>query len=216
MANIYDNRTPQPQQGFNPNTDNRPVQAMASGFAKTVWFLSFITIIPIVAHVIILNKLRRSQNDINNSASGIDVQLTKRSATLTKMFESVKGYTQHEKELFENVTRMRNLSQSGQTSPEARQELSNLNNSVFGRLLAVSENYPEIKANTLFQQLMEESAYIEREIAAARRLYNSQVTFFNQHLFVFPTNVVARISNLWTVPLYQASEQERSDVEIKF
>ncbi|APJ38590.1 LemA family protein [Mycoplasmopsis pullorum] len=221
MANLFDNRTEQDPKGFNPNTDNRPVPAQASGVAKFFYYLFFITIIFIVKHISYLNWFRNKQNEINQAASNIDIQLTKRSETLTKLFETVKGYAKHEKELFESVAEMRSLSGRLNVVDEAqandlRSELTSLNNNVFGRLMMVSENYPELKANTLFQELMEESTYIEREIAASRRLYNSQVTQFNQRLFAFPTNVPASTMRLSTIPLYQASELQRKDVEIKF
>lgn len=218
MSNIFDNRTEQPREGFNPNIDNSIKNAQASTIGKILFYLSFIFIIPIFYAVSVNNKFNRLQNRINENASNIDVQLTKRSATLIKMYDSVKGYKEFEKSVLTDITKMRNLSQSlPSTNNQAqREELSALNNSVLGRLIAVSENYPDLKSSTLFKELMEESAYIEREIAASRRTYNSVVNEYNRDLFVYPRNVIASAKHLVTAPLYMASTEERKDVKLEF
>ncbi|ADE19447.1 LemA family protein [Mycoplasma crocodyli] len=213
MGNLYDNSKKSNPEGFNPNADNTPIQAKSATGSKIIWYISFIFIIPIFIHIGIFQRLRRLQNQINLAAGTIDVQLTNRSATLTKLFDQVKAYIKHEKDVLEDVTKMRSIAARIDESPEVRNELQALNTSVLGRLIAVSENYPELKANDLFKNSMEESIYIEREIAAARRLYNGYVNEFNSAITVWPSSIVADSMHLTTAPLFIASELERKDVK---
>ncbi|MEE3928409.1 LemA family protein [Mycoplasmopsis ciconiae] len=216
MSNLFNNRENNHPEGFNPSVDNRIIKAQASTAAKIIVFISFILIIPIFWYISTSNKFNRQQNQINEAASNIDIQLTKRSETLTKMFDATKSYIKYEKSVLEDVTKMRSMVSNlyYESKIEARNDLDKLNNSIFGRLIAVSENYPELKADKMFIELSEESAYIEREIAASRRLYNRIVNEYNSDLFVFPKNVVAAQKNLETAALYIASTKQKEDVKL--
>ncbi|QCZ36469.1 LemA family protein [Mycoplasma nasistruthionis] len=213
MANLFDNTTVRNEEGFQPVADNRPVKATASLGAKIFIYASFILIFPIFWYIGKRNAFNRMQNQINNLASGIDVQLQKRSDTLGKLVQQVASYKNFEKEVFSDVAKLRSLTLQGNAIANS-QEIDALNNSVFGRVMAVAENYPELKSSSLYMNLMDETTYIEREIAASRRLYNQKVTEFNQEIMVFPSNVPAAASGLSTAPLFQASVKSRQDVDM--
>ncbi|WP_324673314.1 LemA family protein [Mycoplasma sp. 888] len=215
MANLYSHNEEQNQKGFEPTASNAEILAKASTGLKI--FMYILMSLPLGLgwfwYFAKKNELNRMQNNINNSASSIDVQLQKRNDTLVKLVQQVKSFKIHEVEVFENVTKMRSLVSSGRTL-ENSEELDKLNQSVFGRLMAISENYPELKSSALYTELMDETTYIEREIAAARRNYNSQANMFNRMLFEIPSNIVAANMGLSTVRLFQASSQARKDVDM--
>ncbi|SJZ52262.1 LemA family protein [Mycoplasmopsis verecunda] len=213
MANLFNNSEIKNPQGLEPVADNTPVKATASTGAKVMVYLSFLLIVPIFLYIIKRNNFLRTQNEINEKASLIDVQLQKRSDTLTKLVAQVKSYKIHEEKVFEDVARLRALTLSGNTAANSN-EIESLNNSIFGRLMAVGENYPELKADSMYMNLMDETAYIEREIASARRLYNSTVNAFNMSIMTFPANVVAENMGLSTASLFQASTKARLDVDM--
>ncbi|WP_434337437.1 LemA family protein [Mesomycoplasma hyopneumoniae] len=153
----------------------------------------------------------RQQNLINESAGTIEVQLEQRSATLLKLADQVRSYREYEKSILSDITRLRSL----KSNIENAQEIEDLNNSLFGRLIAVSENYPELQASKIYQELIQQTAYLERELAAARRLYNSNVNSFNTQIFIFPSSIVASSMNLTTYPMFSTSNQNRQDVSFK-
>ncbi|WP_406613452.1 LemA family protein [Mycoplasma corogypsi] len=214
MANLYNQREVTDPQGFNPNVYNVPVNAKCGGFGKEIWYGSFIFIVPIFVHVSMRNALLREQNDINEAASLIDTQLQKRYDTLTKLVAQVKSYKEYEGSIMQEVTRLRSLIGQGSSTISNSREIESLNNSVFGRLMAISENYPELKASNAYEMLMRETTEIEREIAASRRLYNSKVNNFNQKLFIYPNSVAATSLGLSTAPLFAAAEEHKQDVKM--
>ncbi|WP_025755529.1 LemA family protein [Mycoplasmopsis cricetuli] len=208
MANLFD-QTPQNIQEFNPAADNRKIPAQAGVLGKTVYIIFSIFTLGI-PYMVTRNKLLEMQNKINELASGIDVQLTKRHDTLTKLLKSVSSYKKFEADLYSDIARLRSLINNN--SVDNAGEIERLNSNVFGRLFAVSENYPQLQASELYRDLMEQSTYIEKEISASRRIYNQEVTRFNTTLFVWPSSVVASFLGLATKPLYQAAHVKREDV----
>ncbi|WLP85842.1 LemA family protein [Mycoplasma seminis] len=213
MSNLFNNANVPAEEGFQPVADNTPKPAVASIGAKIAVYLSFILIIPIFIYISQRNKYLRMQNSINEKASLIDVQLQKRADTLNKLVLQVKSYKIHEEKVFEDVAKLRSLTLSGNAAANSA-EIEALNNSIFGRLMAVAENYPELKADGLYRDLMEETTYLEREIAASRRLYNSEANMFNASIMVFPGNVPASSMGLHSVPLFQANAKARADVDM--
>ncbi|MGL4948313.1 MAG: LemA family protein, partial [Mycoplasma sp.] len=157
------------------------------------------------------NYFNRQQIEINNSASNIDVQLQKRSDTLIKLLDAVKGHTKFEKETLTKITQMR----SGMSDLDVN-EKNKLISDISRNININVENYPELKASQSIQKLMTESAYIEKEIAANRRLYNSNVTRFNQDIFVYPWSVTAEKLHLSAIPLFSASEEAKKDIKLEF
>ncbi|AMD81270.1 hypothetical protein MCANPG14_01233 [Mycoplasmopsis canis PG 14] len=215
MANLYNNRENQNPEGFNPFVDNTQINVKTSVLTTVVFWIFGLIIFSGIYFLVKRNKFLRSQNYINEAASSIDVQLAKRSDTLIKLYDVVKSHKEFEKETFSEIAKLRTMQMSGNYSNAQRQELEQLNSSVLGRLIAVSENYPELKSSESYKNLMEQIVYLEREIAAARRLYNSNVTAFNSEIFTLPASVVASSMHLSTFPLFQASNKQREYVSMK-
>lgn len=213
MSNLYNPKNAGNIEGFEPRIDNDSKKPAVSTAAKVAfWTLGtlFLFIGPIY-YISQKNNFMRQQNLINESAGTIEVQLEQRSATLLKLADQVRSYREYEKSILSDITRLRSL----KSNIENAQEIENLNNSLFGRLIAVSENYPELQASKIYQELIEQTSYLERELAAARRLYNSNVNSFNTEIFVFPSSIVASSMNLTTYPMFSTSNQNRQDVSFK-
>ncbi|MDO6856724.1 LemA family protein [Mesomycoplasma ovipneumoniae] len=213
MSNLYNPKNAGNSEGFEPRIDNDTKKPTVSTAAKVAfWTLGtlFLFIGPIY-YISQKNNFMRQQNLINESAGTIEVQLEQRSATLLKLADQVRSYREYEKSILSDITRLRSL----KSNIENAQEIENLNNSLFGRLIAVSENYPELQASKIYQELIEQTSYLERELAAARRLYNSNVNSFNTEIFVFPSSIVASSMNLTTYPMFSTSNQNRQDVSFK-
>ncbi|CAM9122029.1 LemA family protein [Mycoplasma marinum] len=212
MAQLVNTRKEGNPEGFNPNVDNSAKSANASIGGKIIWYISFLLIIPLIIHVVMRNGMNKQQSRVNELASGIDVQLKKRRDTLIKLLEATKAYMKHEKDVLSDVTKLRKMT----ITPNNRAEVAQKTESALGRLIMTAENYPDLKANESITQLMDQASYLEREISAARRLYNSSVRQFNQKLFAWPSSVPATELGLATLPYFEASATDKKDVEFNF
>lgn len=165
--------------------------------------------------IVTFNGLIRSRNRVKEAWSDIDVQLKRRYDLIPNLVESVKGYAKHEASVFEKVTQARTAAmgaQGGVAKAKAENALSDTLKSLF----AVSENYPELKANTNFLQLQGELSDTENKIQAARRFYNGNVLDFNTKIEVFPTNMIAGMLSFQKQEFFEAQEGERQNVQVKF
>lgn len=142
--------------------------------------------------VAIYNKLVKWKNLVAEAWSGIDVQLKKRYDLIPNLVETVKGYAAHEKETFENVTRARTAAQQA-TTVEGHQAAEKQLNGALMNLIAVAEQYPELKANTNYLELQTQLAAIEGDLEKARRYYNGNVREQNTLIESFPSNIVANM-----------------------
>jgi LemA protein len=153
---------------------------------------------------------------INEATSNIDVQLAKRKDVLIKLVDATKSSLSFEKDLLKEVTELRNVNMNPSAHNQAKTiKNEQMLNSAFGKLMATFENYPNIKSTDTIVNLMQTADYIEREIAASRRLYNSVVSQFNQKLYVFPDVIPAARLKLCNLPLFIASASQREDVSLK-
>ena len=160
------------------------------------------------------NRLRREQVKIDEAASGIDVALTKRFDLLTKEVAVVKGYAKHESETLANVIGMRRPAATASMKEKA--DFSNQVTKAFDSINVVSEAYPDLKANTNFMALQNQIADVEEQLQASRRVYNSNVSLYNQEIIVFPTSMVARHYAFTKRDFFEAEEAKRQDVKIEF
>jgi len=181
--------------------------------------LIFIIIIIVLIYIIYLfNHLIVYKNRVKNAFAQIDVQLKKRSDLIPKLVQVVKGYAKHERETFEQITKMRSLllkalnNKNLKDTASADAEISQL----LKRLLLVAENYPELKANQNFLMLQEEITAVEDKIAFARQLYNDLVMRYNNLCEKFPSNIIAKLFNFKKFDFYKATNQEREDITITF
>ena len=136
------------------------------------------------------NALVGLRNQVDNSWSQIDVQLKRRHDLIPNLLETVKGYMQHERGTLESVTKARTQAVSAQTVAEKSTAEAALTGAI-GRLLAIAENYPDLKANQNFLALQEELTSTENKIAFSRQNYNDQVLGYNNKIEMFPSNLVA-------------------------
>ncbi|WP_322875583.1 LemA family protein [Mycoplasmopsis felis] len=212
MSNLINTSKPSNPEGFQPNVDNSEKKASASTASKVFFWLIGLVIFSLIYYFVKRNRFNQLQFKVNNAASSIDVILNQRYDTLTKLVNQVKSYKEFEKETLSDITKMRALTLQGGIANA--NELEKLNSSVFGRLMAVSESYPELQSSSLYKELMNQSTYLERELQAARRTYNSYVNQFNEILFTFPSSIVASMLNLETLPLFVASATQKQDVSM--
>ena len=146
---------------------------------------------------------------INEAGSGIDVALTKRYDTLTKLIDVVKAYAKHETDLFEKVIRLR----SGMSLTEKAEAHQRMKEAA-DRINIVAENYPELRSSENYKQLQDAIIDAEDHLQAARRVYNMNVSSFNQAIVLFPGSIVANAANHTAKEFFEAEEIKRSDVKI--
>ena len=161
------------------------------------------------------NSLIILKTRIQEALSGIDVQLKRRADLIPNLVETVKGYAKHEKEVFENVTKARSALLSATSLPE-KAEANNQLTGALKSLFAVAEAYPELKASTNFQDLQRQLEDTEDKVAYSRQFYNSNVLDFNAKVQVFPTNIIANMFGFKSFDFFQATEEERKKVDVKF
>ena len=164
----------------------------------------------------ISNSLVQSKIKVDNAWSQIDVQLQRRFDLIPNFVETVKGYMSHEKETFEKITNLR----SSWANTQNIHEKANLDNQLSDTLktiMAVAENYPDLKANQNFSELSEELRNTENKISFSRQFYNDTVTMYNTKLEVFPSNIIANIFNFKSRDLFVAeSDEARKNVKVDF
>jgi len=178
-------------------------------------------IVLIVAAVLILfvillyNSLIRLKNQVKNSFAQIDVQLKRRADLIPNLIESVKGYMKHEKGVLTEVTKARTAFLNADTM-SAKAKASNMISDTLKSLFAVSENYPQLKANENFMQLQEELTGTENKIAYSRQHYNDIVMVFNTKIETFPNNVIANSLGFKQEDMFEASAEEKKNVKVSF
>ncbi len=152
---------------------------------------------------------------IEEALSGIDVQLKRRADLIPNLVETVKGYAKHEKTVFENVTKARSaLVSAGSMSEKA--EANNMVTSALKSVFAIAEAYPELKANTNFQDLQRQLEDTEDKVAYSRQFYNANVLDFNTKVQMFPSNLVANMFSFKQFEFFTATEEEKKKVDVKF
>jgi LemA protein len=159
------------------------------------------------------NGLQRRKLNAQNAWSDIDVQLKRRHDLVPNLVNSVKGYAAHEKSTFEAVTNARAAAVGANGIADQAGAESMLTQSL-GKLFAVAENYPELKANTNFLQLQEELTSTENKIGFSRQHYNSQVNNFNEAIKVFPSNIVAGMFSFTTMEFFELDEAEAAAARV--
>ena len=174
-------------------------------------------IVAIIAFIIsTYNGLVKAKVKVDNAWSQIDVQLQRRFDLIPNFVETVKGYMTHEKETFEKIAALRTSWANAKTVDEKANLDSELS-STLKTIMAVSENYPELKANQNFLQLSEELRNTENKISFSRQFYNDSVTMYNTKLQVFPSNIIAGMFNFTSRDLFKAeSDEARRNVKVDF
>jgi LemA protein len=157
-----------------------------------VYVIAGVVVLVAIWTVLIFNHLIRLGNEAKRGWSNIDVQLKRRTDLIPNLVEAVKGYAAHERQVFEDVTAARTAMQQA-SGPAQAGEANKQASAAIGRLFAVSEAYPQLRASENFQKLQEELTDTEDKIAAARRYYNQTVYQYNTRLQSFPDLIVAKL-----------------------
>ena len=177
-------------------------------------------ILAVLALIIVgmYNGLIRLKNRVDEAWSDIDVQLKRRHDLIPNLIETVKGYAKHEEGTFTKVTEARNMAMQAQAGGDNKKlaEAENMLSGTLKSLFALSESYPELKANENFLELQRELSDTENKIQASRRFYNANVRDFNTRLQVFPTNIFGRMLGFKDREYFEAEEGEKKNVEVKF
>jgi LemA protein len=178
--------------------------------------LSIIVILIILVWIIVAyNSFIRLKNQVENSWAQIDVQLKRRADLIPNLINTVKGYAKHEKEVLENVTKARGALINANSLKE-KSEANNMLTDALKSLFAVSENYPDLKANQNFLQLQEELTGTENKIAAARQYYNDMVMEYNTKRETFPSNLIASLFNFKEKEMFEIKESEKEVPKVSF
>ena len=159
--------------------------------------------------LITYNSLVSKKHKVAQARSSIDVYLNQRFDLIPNLVETVKGYAKHEKEIFEETIRLRASYNNSKDLDEA-----SLLNSKCNSILAIAENYPELKANENFLSLQKSLSKMENQLQAARRLYNIEVTDYNTKLDVVPTNIIAKLFNFKPEKLFEIEEYKKENIDV--
>ena len=180
-----------------------------------IWAIIF-TAIVLLYIVSVYNKLKTTQQHVKEAWSNIDTHLKRRYELIPNLVETVKGYAKHEKDTLEAVVEARNSAMNA-TNEEDKFKQENALSGTLKTLFALSESYPDLKANTNFLSLQEQLQAVEQDIANARKYYNSVVKMLNTKIEMFPSNIIAKKFNFTKRTMFEVSNAtERENVKVEF
>ncbi|MDD3656079.1 MAG: LemA family protein [Atribacterota bacterium] len=165
--------------------------------------------------VVTYNSLVSLRARVDNAWAQIDVQLKRRFDLIPNLVNTVKGYAQHEKETLEKVTEARTKYMSAQT-PDEKMEANSQLAGVLGRLFAVAESYPDLKANTSFLDLQKQLKETEDKIGFSRQFYNDTAMKYNISIVKVPASIIANLFGFKSRSYFEAEGESRENVEVKF
>ncbi len=175
-----------------------------------------IIVLAAVYFIAVYNGLVKLKNQCEEAWSSIDVQLKRRHDLIPNLVETVKGYASHEKETLTKVVEARNMAMQQSGGIEKRAEAENFLTGTLKSLFALSESYPQLKANENFLQLQNSLNEIEDNIQNARRYYNAVVRDLNTKIESFPSNIIAGMFNFTKKEYFEMDKSEREPVAVKF
>ena len=178
--------------------------------------IAAVVVLIVLIFVVMYNGFVRANNDCEEAYSTMDVYMKKRYDLIPNLVETVKGYASHEKETLQKVIEARNFAQ-GATTVEDKIAGENALTGTLKSLFAISEAYPDLKANTNFLDLQNQLKSIEEDIANSRKYYNAVVKLYNNKCQVFPSNIIGQMFNYKLRQMFQVdSEEERRNVKVSF
>ncbi len=181
-----------------------------------IWVVLAIIALLVIVVVVMYNGLIRSRNQVENSWSQIDVQLKRRIDLIPNLVETVKGYAAHEKETLDAVIKARNAAMAAPADPHAQAAADNQMTGALRQLFALSEAYPDLKANQNFLALQEELTATEGRVAYARQFYNDTVLNYNNKIQAFPTLIFANMLKFDKREYFESDEAAREVPKIGF
>ncbi len=180
------------------------------------WIILAIVVVLIIAVIAMYNSLVSARIRVDNAWSQIDVQLQRRFDLIPNFVETVKGYMNHESETFTKIADLR-TAWAGANTVSEKAALDNQLSDTLKTIMAVSENYPDLKANQNFSELSEELRNTENKISFARQFYNDTTTRYNEKLQIFPSNIIANIFNFKERDLFEVENAEvKKNVKVDF
>lgn len=181
-----------------------------------MWVLLIIVVVLALIVMSLYNGLVVARNKVKNAWSQIDVQLQRRFDLIPNLVECVKGYMGHESDVLTKVTELR-TSWASAGSVSEKVEIDNQLSDALKTIMAVSENYPDLKANQNFTELQQNLRDTENKISYARQFYNDAVTIYNRNLMVFPSNIVASMFHFTPATLFAVDSAEaKQNVKVDF
>jgi LemA protein len=183
-----------------------------------IWVIVIVVAVVVLLLLVLVylyNKLVRLRNRTQNAWAQVNVQLRRRYDLIPNLVEAVKGYAAHERGTFDEVTRARTAAQEAQTVPE-QAEAENALTAAIGRLFAVAEAYPELRATENFQQLQEQLSDTEQKIAVSRQVFNDTVLTYNNAIQTVPTNVIAGMFNFELRTFFEIEDPVREAPRVQF
>jgi LemA protein len=181
-----------------------------------IWVILAIVVLLAIFLIVMYNGLIRSRNQVENAWSQIDVQLKRRIDLIPNLVETVKGYAAHEKETLDRVINARNAAMAAPSDPHSQANADGQVAGALRQLFALSESYPDLKANQNFLALQEELSATEGRVAYARQFYNDSVLSYNNKLQQFPTVIFANMLKFDKREYFEADEAAREVPKIGF
>ena len=180
------------------------------------WIIIAVLVLLVIIVISIYNTLVRLRQKVRNSWSQIDVQLQRRFDLIPNLVDTVKGYLKHESDVLTKVTELR-TSWANAGSVKEKAELDGELSNTLKTIMAVSENYPDLKASQNFSELQQELQNTENKISFSRQFYNDTVTIYNTKLEVIPSNIIASLFGFKPEELFSVESAEaRKNVKINF
>ena len=181
-----------------------------------MWIALIVVAVIILFVIVVYNSLVSSRQKVRNAWSQIDVQLQRRFDLIPNLVETVKGYMNHESATLEKITELRTSWSNAKTVYE-KAEIDQQLSGTLKTIMAVSENYPDLKANQNFGQLQEELKNTENKLSYSRQFYNDAVTMYNTKLEVFPSNLIASMFGFKSEELFKVdSDDARKNIKVDF
>ena len=182
-----------------------------------LWLIVVLAVVVLLLLILVAmyNRLVRLRNRTENAWAQVDVQLQRRHDLIPNLVETVKGYASHERATFEEVTKARTAAQQAE-GVEEQAQAENMLTAALGRLFAVAEAYPELRATENFQQLQTQLAEVEQRIAISRQVYNDTVLTYDNALETVPTNVIGGLFNFHPRAYFEAEGVTREAPAVQF
>ena len=179
---------------------------------KDIILVILLVLTVVISTILVMyNSLVRLRNNVKQAKSSIDIYLKQRFDLVPNLIETVKGYTKHEEGLLENIARLRS-SFNGNNDLKTGEQL----NKEVNRLIAVAENYPELKANEQFITLQNTLVKLENQLQDARIIYNMAVTLLNNKIETVPSNFIAGLFGFQQAQLFEIDDNEKENPNVKF
>lgn len=173
--------------------------------------LLIIIAILLIIILTLYNNLVKAKNRVKQAESGIDVYLNQRFDLIPNLVECVKAYSKHEQSIFIEIA---NLRSAYMKQPKDIKSAENLNNKM-NQLIAVAENYPDLKASEQYLNLQRTLTKLESQLQAARRIYNDEVTEYNNKITLVPSNIIASLFGFKEAKLFEIEDYKKENINIK-